>query len=62
MLAPTINEKYKNEPHEFIDRLEQFGLTEPVGIKLLEKKPLVSKPGTAVWSDYLFHIWLLVMR
>ena len=51
VLAPTINEKYKNEPHKFIDRLEQFGLTEPVGIKLLgEKKPLVSKPGTAVWS------------
>lgn len=51
VLAPTINEKYKNEPHKFIARLEQFGLTEPVGIKLLgEKKPLVSMPGTAVWS------------
>ena len=51
VLAPTINEKYKNEPHKFIDRLEQFGLTEPVGIKLLgEKKPLVSKPELVVWS------------
>ena len=51
VLAPTINEKYKNEPHKFIARLEQFGLTEPVGIKLLgEKKPLVSMPGTDVWS------------
>jgi len=51
VLAPTINEKYKNEPHKFIERLEQFGLTESIGIKLLgEKKPLVSRPGTDVWS------------
>ena len=51
VLAPTINEKYKNDPYKFIARLEQFGLTEPVGINLLgEKKPLVSIPGTAVWS------------
>ena len=51
VLAPTINEKYKNEPYKFIERLEQFGLTEPIGIKLLgEKKPLVSRPGTNVWS------------
>jgi cell division protein FtsI (penicillin-binding protein 3) len=51
VIAPTINEKYKNEPHKFIERLEQFGLTEPLGIKLLgERKPLVSRPGTSVWS------------
>lgn len=51
VLAPTINQKYKNEPYKFIERLEQFGLTEPIGIKLLgEKKPLVSRPGTNVWS------------
>ena len=51
VLAPTINEKYKNDPHKFIERLEQFGLTESIGIKLLgEKKPLVSRPGTDVWS------------
>ncbi|MDB2408897.1 penicillin-binding transpeptidase domain-containing protein, partial [Crocinitomicaceae bacterium] len=51
VLAPTINDKYKNEPHRFIERLEQFGLTDPLGIKLVgEKKPLVSRPGTNVWS------------
>ena len=51
VLAPTINDVYKDEPYRFIGRLEQFGLTESLGIKLLgEKKPLVSRPGTKVWS------------
>ncbi|MBT5438324.1 MAG: transpeptidase family protein [Flavobacteriales bacterium] len=51
VIAPTINDKYKNEPHKFIDRLKQFGITDPLGIKLMgEKTPLVSRPGTQVWS------------
>ena len=51
VLAPTINDVYKNVPHRFIERLEKFGLTEPLGIKLLgEGVPKVSRPGTKRWS------------
>ena len=51
VLAHTINDVYKNEPHRFIERLEKFGLTEPLGIKLLgEGVPKVSRPGTKRWS------------
>ena len=51
VLAPTINDVYKGEPHKFIERLEKFGLTQPLGIKLQgEPKPKISRPGTNQWS------------
>ena len=51
VLAPTINDVYKNDPHRFIERLEKFHVTKPLGIKLAgEPTPKVSKPGTKQWS------------
>ena len=51
VLAPTINDVYKGEPHKFIKRLEEFGLTESLGIKLEgEPQPKISRPGTDRWS------------
>lgn len=51
VIAPTINKVYKNEPHQFIAKLEKFGLTRPLGISISgEPKPKVSRPGSSEWS------------
>jgi len=51
VLAPTINDVYKDDPYRFIERLEKFYVTKPLGIKLAgEPTPKVSRPGTKVWS------------
>ena len=51
VIAPTIDNAYKNEPHQFISRLEKFGLTEPIGIAISgEPNPKVSRPGSRQWS------------
>jgi cell division protein FtsI (penicillin-binding protein 3) len=51
VIAKVIQRAYSDEPQAFIDRLEQFGLTEPLGIELEgEKTPTVYRPGTPNWS------------
>jgi cell division protein FtsI (penicillin-binding protein 3) len=51
VLAPTINDVYKNDPYRFIEKLEKFYVTKPLGIKLAgEPTPKVSRPGTKQWS------------
>ena len=51
VIAPTINKVYKNEPHQFIAKLEKFGLTRPLGISISgEPNPKVSRPGSSEWS------------
>ena len=51
VIAPTINDVYKNEPHQFITKLEKFGLTRPLGLSIAgEPKPKVSRPGSSEWS------------
>ena len=51
VIAPTINKVYKNEPHQFIAKLEKFGLTRPLGISIAgEPNPKVSRPGSSEWS------------
>jgi cell division protein FtsI (penicillin-binding protein 3) len=42
---------YRSEPERFIKRLEQFGLTEKLGIDIDgEKKPIIPRPGGEIWS------------
>lgn len=51
VIAPTIDAAYKNDPHQFISRLEKFGLTKPLGISISgEPEPKVSRPGSSQWS------------
>lgn len=51
VILQLINRSYRNDPETFIKRLEQFGLTEKLGIDLEgEPRPKVTKPGDANWS------------
>lgn len=51
VIAPTIDLAYKNDPHQFISRLEKFGLTKSLGIAIAgEPEPKVSRPGSRQWS------------
>ncbi len=51
VILQLINRSYRNDPEMFIKRLEQFGLTEKLGIDLEgEPRPKVTKPGDANWS------------
>jgi cell division protein FtsI (penicillin-binding protein 3) len=50
VIAKVINRVYGNEPEAFIERLESFGLTEPLGIDLEgEPTPTVYRPGSSNW-------------
>lgn len=51
VIAKVIYQSYRNEPSLFINRLESFGLTEPLGLDLQgEPDPTVYRPGTKNWS------------
>lgn len=51
VILQLINRSYRKDPELFIQRLEQFGLTEKLGIDLEgEPRPKVTKPGDPNWS------------
>ena len=51
VIAQLLYRSYKRDPELFIKRLEQFGLTDSLGIALEgEMKPEVPRPGIATWS------------
>lgn len=53
VIAMLMNNVYKNDPESFLARLDQFGLTEPLGIELSgEAAPIFYKPGDKMWSVY----------
>lgn len=50
VISKVIHNAYKSEPEQFISRLEQFGLTEPLGVELEgEVEPTVYRPGSKNW-------------
>lgn len=50
VISKIIYSSYRTEPDKFIQRLNQFGLTEKVGIDLAgERQPNYSKPGDKQW-------------
>ena len=50
VIGKVIFDAYRREPQEFINRLESFGITEKLDLKILgEKKPYLAKPGTKDW-------------
>lgn len=49
-ISKVVNEQYATQPKKFIERLQQFHLTEKTGIEIKgEEEPLVKTPGTAEW-------------
>ncbi len=51
VIAQITNKAYRSEPEQFIKRLEQFGLTEKLGVDIDgEKKPIIPRPGAKIWS------------
>lgn len=51
VLVQAVHENYKNNPKQFISRIEQMGLDKPLGIPLIgEGQPFVPKPGTKRWD------------
>jgi cell division protein FtsI (penicillin-binding protein 3) len=51
VISKVIFKAYKDEPQAFVDRLVQFGLSEPLGIELEgEASPTVYAPGSKNWS------------
>jgi cell division protein FtsI (penicillin-binding protein 3) len=50
VIAQIIYRAYRREPERFLARIEQFGLTEPLGIDLQgEPAPNVPRPGKQGW-------------
>ncbi len=51
VFSKIINDAYKNEPQQFIHRLESFGIVDSLGIELKgEPQPTLHRPGTKGWS------------
>lgn len=49
--AKIIDESYKDNPQEFIDRLKSWGIHEPIGLKIQgEGTPMIPEPGDSKWS------------
>lgn len=50
-MARVIDDAYKDNPKQFIDRLKSWGLHEPIGIDIQgEGKPNLPEPGKDNWS------------
>tara|TARA_B100000508_G_scaffold75230_1_gene58623 strand:+ start:90123 stop:92219 length:2097 start_codon:yes stop_codon:yes gene_type:complete len=50
VISKVIYNSYRKEPRRYIDRLAQFGLTQPVGINIAgERDPIYSEPGESQW-------------
>ena len=51
VISKIIFKAYRDEPQEFVKHLDDFGLTEPLGIDLIgEPVPTILRPGTKNWS------------
>lgn len=49
--AKLIDDSYKDNPSEFIDRLKSWGIHEPIGLDIQgEGVPSLPEPGTPKWS------------
>ncbi|MBM3165486.1 MAG: transpeptidase family protein [Bacteroidetes bacterium] len=53
IIAWILHKAYRNDPEKFMARLDQFGLTQPLGIELSgELSPKFYRPGQEKWSPY----------
>lgn len=50
-LAKLIDQSYKDNPEEFINRLKSWGIHEPIGLSIQgEGDPFIPEPGGSQWS------------
>lgn len=50
VISKIIFDNYREEPEKFLERLDQFGITQPLNIDIAgEKAPMVNRPGTPQW-------------
>ena len=51
VLVQSVYESYKNNPKQFVDRINSYGLNKPLGLPIKgEGIPVIPQPGTNRWS------------
>nr|WP_294774079.1 penicillin-binding protein [uncultured Flavobacterium sp.] len=51
VLVQAVYENYKNNPKEFVERIDRMGLNKPLGLPFQgEGKPYIPQPGDKHWS------------
>jgi cell division protein FtsI (penicillin-binding protein 3) len=51
VLVQAVYENYKNNPSEFVNRINSYGLNKPLGLQFIgEGIPKIPQPGTKDWS------------
>lgn len=50
VVVQAVHEAYGNNPKQFVDRINSYGLNKPLGLQLIgEGKPIIPQPGTKTW-------------
>lgn len=51
VLVQSVYESYKNNPKQFVDRINSYGLNKPLGLPIKgEGIPIIPQPGSNRWS------------
>ncbi len=51
VMVRAVYENYKNNPKQFVERINSYGLNRPLGLQFIgEGKPKIPQPGTDNWS------------
>lgn len=51
ILVQAVYDAYKDNPKQFVDRINSYGLNKPLGLQLIgEGEPVIHQPGTKGWS------------
>jgi cell division protein FtsI (penicillin-binding protein 3) len=51
VMVQAVHENYKNNPKQFVDRINKMGLNKPLGLPLKgEGMPKIPQPGTKKWN------------
>ena len=51
VLVQSVYESYKNNPKQFVNRINSYGLNKPLGLPIKgEGVPIIPQPGTSRWS------------
>uniref|UniRef100_UPI00404B6D3E penicillin-binding protein n=1 Tax=Flavobacterium sp. TaxID=239 RepID=UPI00404B6D3E len=50
ILVQAVYDAYKDNPKQFVDRIDAYGLNKPLGLQLIgEGKPIIPQPGAKNW-------------
>ncbi|WP_293892985.1 penicillin-binding protein [Flavobacterium sp.] len=51
VMVQAVYENYKNNPQQFVDRIDRMGLNKPLGLPFQgEGKPIIPQPGEKSWN------------